>query len=243
MAEKRYYTYEDDKLILENWWDRHRQHIVTDRINDRSRNSIALRFYRLITNMGMTPGEYRAKMVDSQSSEVKDFQMDEHNKIQEIFNEPNKVIVYDESVDRKIEELESKMKTIQEENKEGKEGFINWLENILYLYKFSDSAISMSKLTNDNFALRNQIEELELKVKSLEDKLRKEKMSHEKIFNELDFWLGQFFKLSSVEKIASLQDFLPKIKTVVDTYGTVLGIDKTTPVLIAASSETVQQKA
>jgi len=36
------------------------------------------------------------------------------------------------------------------------------------------------------------------------------------MYDELDYWLGQFFKLNNLEKLSTLNDFLPKIQEIVN---------------------------
>ena len=40
--------------------------------------------------------------------------------------------------------------------------------------------------------------------------------ANKKMYDELDYWLGQFFKLNNLEKLSTLNDFLPKIQGIVN---------------------------
>jgi hypothetical protein len=116
----------------------------------------------------------------------------------------------------KLAELEARIES-QNAN------FVSYLENMIFLVKRKES-IKLSTLFEENKLLRDRNMLLQQQVDSLSQELEAEKKSNQKVFKELDFYLNQFFGLSSVEKLTSLKDFLPRIKTVVDKYGTVVGL-------------------
>jgi len=103
--------------------------------------------------------------------------------------------------------------------------FVSWLENIAHMFSANKSELNMQEILQENQDLKRRIEGLEKESQSLKEKLIQEKEHYSKIYNELDFWLGQFLKLSSLEKVTSLQDFIPRLKAVVDKWGTIIAVE------------------
>lgn len=99
------------------------------------------------------------------------------------------------------------------------------LENLITLIKQKEP-VSIQVLMEDNIALKEKVRSLESKIEELQLTLQKEREMFQNNYKELDHWLNEYFNLTSIEKLASLKDFLPKVKTVVDKYGTVIGLIK-----------------
>jgi hypothetical protein len=96
-----------------------------------------------------------------------------------------------------------------------KQNVIAQLEDVLFLLK-QKGPTNVSALIEENTKLSNE-------VQALRKQLLEEKERHDRTYKELDRLLNQFFGLTSIEKLASLKDFLPRIKMIVDKYGTVIG--------------------
>jgi hypothetical protein len=106
---------------------------------------------------------------------------------------------------------------------DNKELMISQFENLIFLLKQKEP-INVSALIQEKNRLQSDFALLKMQYEAAKAQLEDEKEISRKILEELNFYLGQFFGLSSVEKLASLRDFLPKIKTVVDKYGTVIEV-------------------
>ena len=76
---------------------------------------------------------------------------------------------------------------------------------------------TFQKLKEENHRLREQLGELE-------EQMEREKQELRKTYQEVDFWLGEFLKLRKIEKVASLSDFIPKLKYSYDRFGVLLNI-------------------
>jgi len=138
----------------------------------------------------------------------------------------------EEIADGALDDLQEKIFKLEGALKASNEQFTAWLENALYLFKENKpntNLLRVSSLVKENNLLKEKNQELSQEVDRLESMLISEKERYEKVYKELDFWLGQFMKLSSVEKITSLGDFVPRLKTIVDKYGTVIGYKEESP--------------
>jgi hypothetical protein len=58
---RRGFTIDEDKLLLENWWDPAQRERLAALLG-RSIGSISFRYYSLLRKMGVDPGIYRSSM-------------------------------------------------------------------------------------------------------------------------------------------------------------------------------------
>lgn len=122
---------------------------------------------------------------------------------------------------------------IKEKQNTHGESFIEVLENIVQIYKASSSDNSSSNILEENKELRKKIsrlrqenEELKRTVEDMEQNMTEEKARYLKAYNEIEFWIGQFMNMSSVDKIANMSEVMPRVKVAVDKFGNVIGVKK-----------------
>lgn len=78
---------------------------------------------------------------------------------------------------------------------------------------------AFEQLKRENQQLRNEIAQLRQKIESDKQELRK-------VYNEIDFWLGEFMEMRKVEKVANLGELIPKLKYSYDKFGVLLDIER-----------------
>ncbi len=224
------FTDAEDQLLLENWWDPRRRPDIIQQ-TQRSGTSLNLRYYRLLKEKAIDPALHRSEMRLNRNEspqmrrEQTVTQQRQPKAPKSHATKPGPAlaeVIPDDAISGRLETLETKLTQIDHSLQNQQDKFVTWLENILYMYKTENNALSMSLLMKENAALQEELQACQRKVVLLEKQLIEERESHEKVFKELDFWLGQFLKLSSIEKVATLGDFVPRLKTIVDKYGTVL---------------------
>ncbi len=229
----RRFTEEEDQFLLDNWWDPGRRGQIA-RQTGRTATSLNLRYYRLLKELNIDPLEHKSRMklatilpndnsVSYQGPGRGTPKTEINVSAMKITDNPESPVKDSlNSADERIFQLEAQVSQLTDAVQSHNQKFTTWLENILYLFKSEGNALSMSVLMKENLTLKEEIVEYRNKIAFLEKQLIEERDSHEKVFKELDFWLGQFLKLSSIEKVATLGDFVPRLKTIVDKYGTVL---------------------
>jgi hypothetical protein len=229
----RRFTEEEDQFLLDNWWDPGRRGQIA-RQTGRTATSLNLRYYRLLKELNIDPLEHKSRLklaailpndtsvsYQAPGRRPPETEIDvSATKITDNAESPAKDL--QNSAAERILQLEAQVSQLTEAVQNHNQKFTTWLENILYLFKSEGNALSMSVLMKENLALKEEIAQYRDKIAALEKQLIEERDSHERVFKELDFWLGQFLKLSSIEKVATLGDFVPRLKTIVDKYGTVL---------------------
>ena len=104
-------------------------------------------------------------------------------------------MVYDTDLESLQKEIDALKEMLQNRDKQ----FVSWLENIAHMFSANKSELNMQEILQENQDLKQQIEELEKESQSLKEKLIQEKEHYSKVYNELDFWLDQFLKLSSLK--------------------------------------------
>lgn len=100
-----------------------------------------------------------------------------------------------------------------------------YFESLLFLMKQKEP-IRVSALVEELNRLRNEVVSLREQIDTLNRELASERENNRKVFEELDFYLNQFFSLSSIDKLMTLKDFVPRLKTIIDKYGVVVGVVK-----------------
>lgn len=221
MAMKRSYNKDDDKLILDNWWDKSRRHEICRQLN-RSVGTLNFRYYWLLKKKGQDPRSYRLRMKLGLNDNSKSQPVESNSQL----TKPDGEIryVYPDELDKNVTTLKQEVDRLRKEIDNQQKTFIAWADNMAYLARSNRSAVSMRSLIAENAKLAAEAEEAKKQADDAREKLLEEKERYEKVYHELNFWLGQFFKLSSIEKIATLEDFVPRLKAIVDKYGTVLTV-------------------
>jgi dGTP triphosphohydrolase len=215
------FSEEEDQILLEGWYDPKKRPSIIEELG-RTKGSLNFRYYQLLKSNKLDPTLYKSQ------KNLEEHSLKNTNSSQTELLPGVTQVVYGEHVDKKLEQLEKQVNDLQKEIPDRDTRFVTWLENILYMYKQNDTVISMSILMQENIALKKKLEDAESKLSDLQQQFISEKSQHERIYQEIDFWLGQFLRLSSVDKVTSLADFVPRLKTIVDKYGVVLGVGKET---------------
>src|SRR5690606_4143558 len=70
-------------------------------------------------------------------------------------------------------------------------------------------------------ALVEENKHLKAENEALKAQMDEQKAEYQKIYNALNFWLGEFMSLDQVGKVTSLEDFIPRMKVIVDRFGMV----------------------
>ncbi|HHV93013.1 MAG TPA: hypothetical protein GXX47_00590 [Firmicutes bacterium] len=94
------------------------------------------------------------------------------------------------------------------------------LQNIAnYLVGQEQDFTAFEKIRQENQALRTQLA-------ALKQRMENEKKELRKVYNELEFWLGEFLEMRKIEKVANLGELIPKLKYSYDKFGVLLQIEK-----------------
>lgn len=170
MTTLRRYTPEEDRVIIENWWDPERRDQIIKEL-DRTKASLNFRYYSVLKNLGINPSQHRLQkgvlpevIVPKQEESVESTIIDKLSEMEEEIS----------LMSEKLEENRKMMELVLTEDRTGQR-----LAEIYTQYQ-------------------NQLE------------------ANKKMYDELDYWLGQFFKLNNLEKLSTLNDFLPKIQEIVN---------------------------
>lgn len=236
MAEDRKpYTPEEDELIYNSFYDLSKRKELPEKLG-RSSAAISFRFYRyILPNHGIKdPKDYYEKMgvavpsspythgkprvqrpipAPAEPHTEEPFAPIEDDHILEgLRNFPDQIQELNnkvEDVDRRMSDLESAMNFYLKE-------FAVGVTNIGRMMEGRETALSQfKKLQEENVDLKN-------KLKEARDEAEWNLGEMRRIYGELDFWLGRFMKLSSVDKVATLGDFIPRIKATFDQFGTLV---------------------
>jgi len=206
------YLPQEDQMLLAGWWNPFERERISKALG-RSPRACSFRYYRLLKKKGITPTKYKHEMIKKEKPLFSVRAVEDPEKRIEM--------VYDTDLESLQKEIDALKETLQNRDKQ----FVSWLENIAHMFSANKSELNMQEILQENQDLKRRIEELEKESQSLKEKLIQEKEHYSKVYNELDFWLGQFLKLSSLEKVTSLQDFIPRLKTVVDKWGTIIAVE------------------
>ena len=88
-----------------------------------------------------------------------------------------------------------------------------------YLMGQEQDFAAFEKLRQENQALRTELTSLKQRVENEKKELRK-------VYNELEFWLGEFTEMRKIEKVANLGELIPKLKYSYDRFGVLLQIER-----------------
>lgn len=252
------YTYDEDQMILENWWKpKHERVKMLSALNRSSDGAVYFRYTQLLKRMGITHGIHRAnkikeieergartetKTAQEEASTTNDGVSFAQWRNQQLELEKHKqegLQLEPIEIENKLEkdlrfvELEQRIEAIEECRKNDKARFENWLNGITYLYSSGFEPKDLLLITRENQNLKTENAELKDRYNAINNKLKRAinetleiQDQYQKIYKEMDYWLGQFLRMGSVEKVSSLEDFIPRIKTVVDKFGNVIKITK-----------------
>jgi hypothetical protein len=210
MSAYKRYSQEEDELILKNWWNQYSRDEIIQSLN-RSKPSLNFRYYALLKKLGIDPREHKQNRGVIPES---------------VLAQENEDV--ETSMADKLEELEGEIESLR--------------SDISYIRTFISGAeprvssvgietVSPTVVEKETVRTNESIEEVkELRTKLLEitNEYNLQVEKNKRLYSELDYWLGQFFRLNNIEKLSALADFLPKIRGVVDKYGndqTMLKVD------------------
>lgn len=251
------YTYNEDQIILENWWKpKNERKKLLSVLNRPSDGAVYFRYSQLLKQMGVTVSEYRerkAKDWISNTSTAEATQEEtaasgegvsfaqwrnqqlelEKHKQEGLQLEPVEETEKRLEKDLRLMDLEQRIEAIEECRKNDKERFENWLNGICYLYSSGFEPKDILLISRENQQLKSENADLKDRYNTINNKLKRAinetldiQEQYQKIYKEMDYWLGQFLRMGSMEKVSSLEDFIPRIKTVVDKFGNVVKITK-----------------
>ena len=235
----RRYTPEEDKLILENWWDPERRAMVVEKLG-RPREGINFRYYALLRKLGKDPSRHRAEMLlraqqqesgtqapsDAEPSSPATLSATPHKPQPIVVQHPasgpktdgasgdETVYVFPGDLYAQVEALQKAVESMQKDTLEFRRSFGAWLVTIGEAYQHGMTTVDVVKLVEENDRLREEL----TKLKSYIDQ---KDAYYDDITRQLNFWLGQFMRLSSLQKVASLEDFIPRLKTIIERFGVV----------------------
>jgi hypothetical protein len=222
---RRPYTEEEDQIIFENYYDPELRAKLPDKI-DRSINSINFRFYKtILPSKGITSTEYYTMMGVEPPRPFHRRKEEPPAETQTIEEKPKeKLEDYMITLADRIANIENKISGIEE-------------SIALRMNRFSldiaNAAKKITKAPDDVEQLKNE-KEVYAQYEWLKDENRRLTTSltamntrlieMEAAYNEMGFWLGKFMRLGSIDKVASLADFLPRMKATFDKFGTLVKV-------------------
>lgn len=136
----------------------------------------------------------------------------------------------------RVERIEKTLEVIHEEFTQHRKAFGRWLVGIGEAYEKGITDISLNDLLGRLEQLKEENARLQLELD------RKTEHYHETM-RRLSFWLHQFMGMSSVQKIASLEDFIPRLRAVIDRYGVVANAEVEVPAFSDPSRKNTDKSA
>lgn len=223
--ERKHYTEEEDKIIFDNYYDPEKRKKLPEMLN-RTSGGISFHFYKnVLPKKGLSPKEYyelknAEHNIEDNSETVEEEQIDIQKKTMDdnLLDVLHQIPEKHNELDRKVKEIEDRFSAMENSVDFYLKQFVSGVTGIAEMMNGREAALSEYE------RLKAENEQLENKVKELQDELDAQAAEFRRIYDELDFWLGRFMKLSSVDKIASLADFLPKLKLSIDKYGNLVKV-------------------
>ncbi|NMB12344.1 MAG: hypothetical protein GX977_08670 [Firmicutes bacterium] len=124
------------------------------------------------------------------------------------------------ALSHRMNAIENDMKYVKGSLQFSLEHLAQGLNNVAqYLIGQEQDFTAFEKLRQENQALRNELTALKQRVESEKKELRK-------VYNELEFWLGEFMEMRKIEKVANLGELIPKLKYSYDRFGVLLQIER-----------------
>ena len=125
-----------------------------------------------------------------------------------------------EALTHRMDGIENDMQYIKGSLQFSLEHLAQGLQNVVnYLVGQEQDFTAFEKIRQENQALRSQLTELRQRMENEKKELRK-------VYNELEFWLGEFLEMRKIEKVANLGELIPKLKYSYDKFGVLLQIEK-----------------
>ncbi len=122
------------------------------------------------------------------------------------------------SLPETVQNIETRIRTVEEKQKHQLDlrGFIEHLLAVERDLKREDKLMDeIQRLMNENDNMRGALEKEKERLKKREEELSE-------VYKVLDTMLGDFMRLESVSKLASLGDFMHRLEITVDQFGNVL---------------------
>jgi hypothetical protein len=124
------------------------------------------------------------------------------------------------ALSHRMDAIEDDMKYVKSSLQFTLEHLAQGLNNVAqYLVGQEQDFTVFEKVRQENQDLRNELAELKQRMESEKKELRK-------VYNELEFWLGEFLEMRKIEKVANLGDLIPKLKYSYDRFGVLLQIER-----------------
>lgn len=132
------------------------------------------------------------------------------------------------SLPARTTELEERMQVLEARVQElsGRiEGFLQELSGALL--QVSRAVDGQARPAPAFTALEAENERLRRELAALKESTARRERELRQVYNEIDFWLGEFLQMRRVEKVAHLGELIPRLKYSYDRFGVLLGIERT----------------
>ena len=124
------------------------------------------------------------------------------------------------ALSHRMDAIESDMSYVRNNLQFVLENLAQGLNNVAqYLVGQEQDFSAFQRVRQENQALRDELTQLKQRVESEKKELRK-------VYNELEFWLGEFLEMRKIEKVANLGELIPKLKYSYDRFGVLLQIER-----------------
>ncbi|NLA58498.1 MAG: hypothetical protein GX855_06325 [Firmicutes bacterium] len=156
----------------------------------------------------------------TQHSEIGDWQDGQGEDSEDFLDVLKRFPQQAEALSHRMDDIERDMQYIKGNLQFSLEHLAQGLHNVAnYLVGQEQDFTAFEKIRQENQALRNQLAELKQRMENEKKELRK-------VYNELEFWLGEFLEMRKIEKVANLGELIPKLKYSYDKFGVLLQIEK-----------------
>ncbi|MDD2630234.1 MAG: hypothetical protein PHV61_08780 [Limnochordia bacterium] len=123
-------------------------------------------------------------------------------------------------LDQRIKVLEAEMASLNSTVKQLLGEFTRGLANVCNLFHNRAQVLNeFDKLKEENQLLREKLMVLEARNNDEKQELRR-------VYSEIDFWLGEFMQLRKPEKVASLGEIMPRLKSSYERFGALLDMQE-----------------
>lgn len=260
------YTDEEQQFILDHYWDGKMRDDVCRLLADRhTRASVHYQYYALLKKqVKMSPADYKALMQERFGDRVEEMRerLRRAERLSDV-TRPTLSVVQPATKPQPAPKLEVvQAQTEAAGDLEGRlfsmlQSAIEQFETALQEASSSIEQRVTAKVDQQNRvwaaiaalmargdvpdidALVEENKHLKAENEALKAQMDEQKAEYQKIYNALNFWLGEFMSLDQVGKVTSLEDFIPRMKVIVDRFGMVQGAKKTRPL----DFETLEREA
>lgn len=248
------YTDEEQQFILNHYWDGKMRDDVCRLLADRhTRASVHYQYYELLKKqVKMKPAEYRALMQERFRDRVMEMRerLRKAERLSDITRPALSVAPQPTPQAKPVSQLEvgktdgdledrlfsllqsaiEQFDTALEEASSKLEQKVNEkVEQQNRVWATVAALMAMGEGIPDLNALIEESKRLKEENEALKTQLENQKTEYQKIYSALNFWLGEFMSLDQVGKVTSLEDFIPRMKVIVDKFGMVQGAKKVRP--------------